>query len=158
MSFKTELRPFKTSDAAELIQFIKEDLIHVNGKNYTQKQIESIVAYYTPEQMIKLSEEADRLFLVAVLNNRPVGTASLVNNEVHMVFVDRNFHGKGIGKNLIERIEKVAKENGISKLKVNSSLNAPGFYQKLGFKVTDSNKKNNDVSETIQVVEMEKPL
>ena len=71
---------------------------------------------------------------VIVDGDRILGTASLENNNVFSVFVNTTYHGKGIGQRLMEHIERVAKNRGIDRLKLPSSLTAVGFYRKLGYK------------------------
>jgi GNAT superfamily N-acetyltransferase len=49
------------------------------------------------------------------------------------MFVDPDYHRQGIGSQLLARIEQVAKDRGIFKLSLMTSIPAEGFYQKFGY-------------------------
>jgi len=53
---------------------------------------------------------------------------------VRTMFVNPKYHKRGIGKKLLENIEKIAKKRKIKKLKVGSTIFAERFYKKCGFK------------------------
>ena len=63
-----------------------------------------------------------------------MGVNGLQRNEVRTFYVNSTYHGKGVGRKLMENVEKIAKKRGIKKLIVKSSLYAVGFYEKMGFK------------------------
>jgi GNAT superfamily N-acetyltransferase len=55
---------------------------------------------------------------------------------VAAVFVDQRFRRKGIGRELLKRAEALALEQGCDAIYLDSSdFQAPGFYEKLGYKV-----------------------
>ena len=101
----------------------------------TNKQIEDI---YATRQMIGMRT------LVAVIDNRIVGTASLfiepkfIHNggkvaHVDDVAVTDCYQVGGIGKALMERIIDIAKLAGCYKIILDCSPSVVPFYKKLGF-------------------------
>jgi ribosomal protein S18 acetylase RimI-like enzyme len=55
---------------------------------------------------------------------------------VAAVFVDQQFRRQGVGRELLKRAEALALEQGCDAIYLDSSdFQAPGFYEKLGFKV-----------------------
>ena len=57
--------------------------------------------------------------------------------EVYGVYIDTEYRGKGIGKLLMEEIERLAKHHNIEKLWLDvvvTQLPAMGLYRKLGFR------------------------
>ncbi|WP_198408105.1 GNAT family N-acetyltransferase [Natronomonas pharaonis] len=48
-------------------------------------------------------------------------------------FVDPDNTGRGIGRALVEKLEGIARREGVERLTVLASLNAVGFYEALGF-------------------------
>jgi GNAT superfamily N-acetyltransferase len=55
---------------------------------------------------------------------------------VSAVFVDQRFRREGIGRDLLKRAEAVALEQGCDTIYLDTfDYQAPGFYEKLGFKV-----------------------
>ncbi len=61
-------------------------------------------------------------------------------NLCHL-FVDPDFHGKGVGKALLQSgISECQKKSDKDYIRVNSSANAEKFYRKYGFTDCDSDK------------------
>jgi ribosomal protein S18 acetylase RimI-like enzyme len=52
--------------------------------------------------------------------------------------VKEEFKGRGVGKNLIEKLEKYSKENNIKRILLSTHIRTPAlsFYKKIGFKIT----------------------
>lgn len=73
---------------------------------------------------------------VASEESKLLGTISLVGDRVSRMFVLPEFQGQKIGSKLIRCVEKFAKKEGKTILRVRSSLTAYGFYQKLGYQKT----------------------
>lgn len=71
-------------------------------------------------------------FMVGVLGIRK-------KNHVSLLFVDEQFHHKGIASSLLKYVFKERRQMGITEMTVNSSPYAVGFYHKLGF--TDLDKE-----------------
>ena len=72
---------------------------------------------------------------VAIMNNRVVGAGSLDCTTGHLdaVFVSPDMTGQGIGRQIITFLETIAKQSGLTKLTLDSTLNAAPFYRKCGF-------------------------
>jgi GNAT superfamily N-acetyltransferase len=90
-----------------------------------------MVRYFSPQTVLELSQK--RQMLVAIDDSKIVGTGSLQNDTVYSLFVDPDQIGKGVGKQLMQELEELAKNNHVTLLKVPSSLTAIGFYTRLGF-------------------------
>jgi len=59
---------------------------------------------------------------------------------IKTIYVDPDFHRRGIGKALIERILNFARISGHDKVFLNAMTSAVGFYQKQGFVKTKNFK------------------
>lgn len=60
--------------------------------------------------------------------------------ELTEIYVDENFQKKGIGKGLIDYVERYCNENNIKKIELltgNQNFNAQGFYENLGYVKTN---------------------
>ncbi|MNO73640.1 putative acetyltransferase [compost metagenome] len=130
------IRAFDTDDALTISRLISNNLIHVNSRDYPPHIISSMVAEFTPEYVTTLSKV--RQMFVALAGGKVVGTASLDEDTIYTVFVDKDHHGSGIGRLLIEHIESIARESGVPRLQLPSSLTAVRFYEKLGYYAVDS--------------------
>lgn len=61
------------------------------------------------------------------------GALSLIDGKIDAVFVDPDHVGNGIGRHVVQFLEKIAKENGSTMLQLEATLNAASFYRRLGF-------------------------
>ena len=76
----------------------------------------------------------DKDRLVGVIATREQGT------HIALFFVDGEYHRKGIGRKLFER---VLQDNKVNYMTVNSSPYAVPVYKKLGFEQTDFEHEKN---------------
>jgi len=81
-------------------------------------------------------------FLVALIDDKVVGTGSLDGNEVTTVFVNPNYQQRGIGRTIIGELERYAKNQGLGEIVLNSSITAFGFYKKLGYALVKKTKRD----------------
>ena len=72
-----------------------------------------------------VAEESGQILGFAVLDLRE----SLIN----ATYVSPQTVRRGIGRCLVEAMERVAKQGGLSQLHLNSTLNAVPFYERLGY-------------------------
>ena len=136
----------------EASDLIRKTLSEENSKFYTKSVIEYMCNEFSPKFLIELSKE--REFFVAIENSKIIGTIAIIDDYISTVFVNPDYHCKGIGTKLMETIENIAKERKIEKLRLQSSINAVDFYEKLGY-----SKREKSQSEEYGVTyEMSKAL
>ncbi|TFG27813.1 MAG: GNAT family N-acetyltransferase [Promethearchaeota archaeon] len=126
------VRKFRDEDALEASNLIRKTLYEVNSKFYPTSVINYMCNEFSPRFLIDLSKE--REFFVAIENSKIIGTITIIYDYIGTVFVNPEQHFKGIGTKLMESIENLAKERKIKKLRLESSINAVNFYEKLGYK------------------------
>ena len=126
------VRKFKDDDALEASDLIRKTLSAVNSKFYPISVIKYMCNEFSPNFLIDLSKE--REFFVAIEKSKIIGTITIINDYIGTVFVNPEYHCKGIGTKLMQTIENIAKERKIEKLRLQSSINAVDFYKKLGYK------------------------
>jgi ribosomal protein S18 acetylase RimI-like enzyme len=127
-----KIRDFQDSDAEQVCEIIRRCDKEISSRDYPPEIIEWRVSKLKPEYIIAKSK--NKKCLVAVLNKKVVGYISLDNDEIKKLHVNPEYHHMGIGKKLLQEIEKFAVKNKISKLVVESSIYAEKFYEKFGFK------------------------
>ena len=130
------IRKFRPEDAKRVSYLISKTLWEANSKDYSQRVIKNVENKYKPSKIIEYSK--NRKIFVAEENGKILGTISLENDTILSAFVNPRYQCRGIGKKLIEHIEKIAKRKGIKKLKVPSITTAVGFYRKMGYKKVKS--------------------
>ncbi|RCX21462.1 GNAT family acetyltransferase [Fontibacillus phaseoli] len=140
------IREFVKDDCHQISTIISDNLIHVNSRDYGDKIINNMLSIFTPEYIMGLSKT--RKMFVAVIEDIVVGTASLDRDTIYMVFVDKDRHKSGIGRELIRHIERMALDSGVATLQLPSSLTAQSFYKKLGYldmDVVESEQYGRDI-------------
>jgi GNAT superfamily N-acetyltransferase len=143
------IRRFRKEDAGMVSRLIRKTLFVSNAKDYPRKIIDYIVKNHSPSELIEGSKKND--VFVAVQGNCILGTATIGDDWIGMVFVTPSDQGRGIGRKLIERIEKAARKWGVKSLVVRSSITAWRFYEKLGYK-----RKKTMMTKSGRVIVMKK--
>ena len=150
------IRKFQDKDAKEVCNLIKRNDLEVASKFYPKEVIDNWLHQgMTPEIILKKSRE--RICFIAEEDKKVIGYISLLENEIKKCFVLPEFQKKGIGRKLIDEIEKTARLHHLNKLIVQSNFYAESFYNKSGFKrIKDIWEKVGDVK--FKLVYMEKEL
>lgn len=113
----------------------------------SDEQIEFMLEKMYSEVALKSQFDAGIQFLVAEINELPVGFAaySLINSEtaifkLHKIYLLPTQQGKGSGKNFMEYIVKLVKAQSGKTLELNVNRKNPAlsFYQKSGFEIYQS--------------------
>jgi N-acetylglutamate synthase-like GNAT family acetyltransferase len=61
------------------------------------------------------------------------GKINLITGMLDAIFVDPSHNGKGAAKTMISFLEALARQSGLQKLILESTLNAAPFYRRCGF-------------------------
>lgn len=99
---------------------------------------------YSPASLWEQMQQKHHRFLIAELNEEPVGFASYSQIDdsnvykLHKLYVRTNIQGKGLGKALLEAVMEEISNIGATTLllNVNRHNKAKNFYEKFGFKIT----------------------
>jgi N-acetylglutamate synthase-like GNAT family acetyltransferase len=132
MRMDIQIRNASATDAPTISNTIINALRESNARDYSPEIIEQVVRSFSAPAVMKMLTE--RQVMVATVDGHIVATASLQANTIRSVFVDPDYQAKGIGRQLMERIESLAANAGLSILSVPSSITAEGFYASLGFR------------------------
>ena len=145
------IRPATLKDA-QAFHEIHTKAVRTTCKDYyTDEQISAWLSGRTPEGYDGIAKGE---MFTALEADRVIGFGHAIPGEVVAIYVDPDFHGKGVGSLLLDHALKIA-SSGHKKVKVISTLNAEGFYKKHGFtKVKEDVVVRNGVE--IGGVEMER--
>jgi len=139
------------ADAPAISQIIICTLRESNAQDYSSEIIDQVELSFSPQAILRLLTQ--RQVFVAVFESLVVATASLDHDVVRSVFVDPAYQRKGIGRQLMTRIQSIAIAGGFNLLRVPSSITAEGFYASLGFK-----KIRDEFHESERTIIMSKTL
>lgn len=105
---------------------------------------------FVEEQGVPLEDEFDEFdtldgqceHILVYFNEQPVGTGRIrvVNDlgKLERICILKPYRKFGLGKIIINALEEIAEEMGVSQVKLHGQTHAEGFYQKLGY-LTSSN-------------------
>lgn len=130
------VRPLRDDEIRLYLQIHERAIRGLAASHYSQDAIEGWVVPATPENVRRLTLNADReIRLLAELNGRPVGIGALVleASELRAVYVSPEGARQGCGSALVHEIEQIARDGDVTRLTLHASLNAERFYSDLGY-------------------------
>jgi putative acetyltransferase len=139
---KPALRPFLAADTPVLAAIFVAAIEELTGDEYNESQQEAWASVADDEEKFG-KRLAGELTLVAMLQNSPVGFASLKGaDHIDMLYVHPGVVGQGVASMLCDALEKLAGGRGVKSLTVDASDNAEPFFLKRGYAA----KQRNTVS------------
>lgn len=143
------IRKFKQSDAKEVSDLIARTLREVNVKDYSIEYIENDVKNLTPEYLIEMSKW--RHSYVEYKNDKIWGFGSIGSywgseeeSSFFTIFVLPEYQGKGIGRKIIETLEKDEYFLRAKRIEIPASITACQFYRKFGYDYKNGIDKVDD--------------
>ncbi|MCH5281457.1 MAG: GNAT family N-acetyltransferase [Lachnospiraceae bacterium] len=119
------------------------------GNDYEPEGIKNFQDFITDQSLRKMFLTGQYILYGAFYRGEIVGVVSLRNKEhISLLFVDEAFHKMGIGRKLINQMQRVARDMGCYRLTVNASPCAVGFYHKVGFVDTNIEQKKDGIRYT----------
>lgn len=134
-SSKISIRLSKFSDLTEMQKMFVDTISTICNDDYSPEQIKVWISSIenTQRWTDKLTSQ---YFLVAELDNKIVGYASLENNDcVDFLYVHKDYQRQGIADRLYSEIEKEAIKRKTTVLNSDVSETARRFFEKKGFKI-----------------------
>jgi N-acetylglutamate synthase-like GNAT family acetyltransferase len=149
------IRKFKIEDAEKASIIIEDCFKKLDIQGHTDNGIKIQIEYNYPENLIKKSKEIK--YYVAIDGNKLIGICGYDKYKIYSLFVDINYHKKGIGDKLLTKVLLEAKHDGLKNIITWSTIYAEDFYKSFGF---EKIKKISIPEETkdIILIEMKKDL
>lgn len=147
------IRKAKTDDAKVITELHKKVVREVNSEFYSPEAIKEWLDAISEENTRKQLQNSD--WIVAEIDGKIIGFGqySVDDEEIYQINVNLNFLKQKIGKSLYDYMEDKFRTAGKKKISLNSTLNAVGFYQRLGFV-----EKGEIHIGLVKMVQMEKSL
>ena len=144
-----QIRSFRLEDAEETAQVIAKTLRVSNSKDYTEEYIEFNINSHSADELIKASNE--RHMYVVCEGDRIIGTGgiagywgSLTESILLTIFVLPEYQKKGVGRKIIETLEKDEYFLRAKRIEIPASLTAVDFYRKMGYDYKNGNTEPED--------------
>ncbi len=135
---------------------IWKTFLKYEGQDYSPEGIRNFFEFITDDGLYRAFLDGRYQMMVAVDDGRVIGAGSLRNsNHLSLLFVDEDYHRRGVGRTLMERLcDYLKREAGECFMSVQAAPYAVMFYRKLGFRIV---KPEQEIS-GIRVTAMEKRL
>jgi GNAT superfamily N-acetyltransferase len=135
------IRKYRAEDAQALTEIFYNAVEANSGDGYSPQQIRAWAPLPIDYASWKRRLDQHRPW-VALLHSSPIGFISLrPDGGVGLAYVHRAFQRRGVASKLYEALENEARLEGFDKLHVEASHAAKPLFERLGYKVTQCNKK-----------------
>jgi GNAT superfamily N-acetyltransferase len=128
------IREAKQKDRGSIWNVHIRAIQEVCKSHYSQKEIEDWSEVLKPTRYKEPIKRGS--FFVAVDDNVIVGFGNLNQDsgEIEAVYVAPEYVRRGVGRKILQALESVARDVGLTILRLSSSLNAVQFYEIAGYK------------------------
>lgn len=135
-----QLRRGRPDDALGILEAQRSAIRQTAASAYSP----SIIDQWAPVVIVPERVEAFQRWIVRgeeliVVATEPagqiIGFGSIVasNSELRAVYVAAAYGGQGVGRALLARLEELARDAGLTELRMDASINAVPFYEANGF-------------------------
>ena len=143
------IRKFILSDINGISRLIQNTLLVSNIKDYEVEVIRNLTKIFTPEAIRALSLK--REIFVYEKEGEICGTISLEKDTVYSFFVAPDRQKRGVGKALLEFVERRAIMEGMRRLCISASVTAVKFYERMGYR-RSSEEHDDRFGKTIRMI------
>ena len=151
------IRRFEEKDAGAVSGMIAETLRKTNRKDYSEEYLEDIIRHLQPDDI--LVRAGWQHFYVAEEDACVIGCGAIGpywgkmdESSLFTVFVHPDHQGRGIGRRIMETLERDAYFLRAKRVEIPASVTAAPFYLKMGYTF----KNGVTVPDEEQLLRMEK--
>jgi putative acetyltransferase len=102
----------------------------------------------------------EEIRLIAECDGEPAGIGALIlaGSELRACYVAPWAAQRGVGRAIVAEIERIARQHGLARLRLQASVNAEPFYAALGYDVVERGTLEIAAGIHMAAITMEKPL
>lgn len=145
-----EIRKYQSADCQEVFDLFYDTVHTINAIDHTKEQLDSWV---NRNMDLKEFDAAlkNSCCYVATVNDVIIGFGDIdVEGHIQHLFAHKDHQGKGVASAILRKLEETAD----SKIFVNASSTAYGFYERMGYiRVGDKTFSVDDVTFTVHTME-----
>lgn len=121
---------------------------------------------FVEEQGVPLEDEFDEFdtlsgqckHVLVYYNQKPVGTGRIKTldglGKLERICILKPYRKFGLGKVIINALEEIAKEMGLSQVKLHGQTQAEGFYKKLGYRTSSATFMEDGIPHILMLKEL----
>ncbi len=143
------IRRFKETDAKETSDLIRTTISISNKKDYPEDLIDQLIAIETPEHVLERASWTH--FYVVEDGDRIIGCGAIGpfwgkedESGLFTIFVLPEYQGKGVGRLIIETLEKDEFFLRAKRIEIPASITGVPFYLKMGYHYKDNKYEPDD--------------
>ncbi len=147
-------RFMKSGEETEVCALVSRSFNEFVAPGYSQEGVDEFLKYAQPDSLLRRSQTG-HFVVVAQVQDTIVGMVEVRGNKhISMLFVDKNFQQRGIGKELVKKSLEIAQSNNpeLAQMSINSSPYAVPIYEKLGFRKKEPEQMKNGIRFTPMVL------
>lgn len=142
------------------------DLKRITLENDLKKAFYIRKEVFVKEQGVPLTDEFDEFdtlnehseHILVYYNEQPVGTGRVrwVDGfaKLERICILEHYRKFGLGKAIIGALEEIAKEKGVSHVKLHGQTQAEGFYKRLGYQTSSSIFMEDGIPHILMIKEL----
>lgn len=124
------LKENEIEEFSHLVDFVFDEYV---GKDYSEEGKKTFKAYTSSESILERMKGRST-FYIAKDEEWIIGALEIRDkNHISLFFVDKEYQGKGIGRELFQRYISDIQPLGITEVSVNASIYGEKIYAALGF-------------------------
>ncbi|MCI8956007.1 MAG: GNAT family N-acetyltransferase [Eubacterium sp.] len=147
--FDVNIRKFEKKDAEPISRLIVRNFLEVNSKDYGIEAMKELAQSHDADWVRRIAGYAH--MYVFERENQVIGVGSIssfwgseTESILLTVFVLPEFHGKGIGRLIINTLEADELFTRANRIEIPASITAVEFYRKLGYDFKNGVKELDD--------------
>jgi ribosomal protein S18 acetylase RimI-like enzyme len=150
------IRRFRRSDLPAVKELIYKTIDTCYSADYSEEAIQYFKQYHCDENILKGAKKGWAIVLEE--NNRIIGTGTIIDDHIMRVFVNPKFQKRGLGKLIMNKLEKKAISSGANKVKLDASLPSKKFYDTLGYRTCEKTYVKLENGKKLRYYKMDKAL
>ena len=134
------VRPLHAGEERIYLEIVNSAIRGLATGHYSPDAIQGWLVPVSDDRIRELVLNEDQeIRLVAELDGQPAGVGALVlhRSELRACYVDPSAARRGVGSALVQEIERLARENELTRLQLAASINAEPFYAAHGYSVQE---------------------
>jgi len=149
-------KDFTPDKIDELVLFLKKSIIECYTSFYPPEAINFFTEYHNKEKMLKRAEKGK---LILIFNqDKIIGTGFIIKDYIGGMYVDTEYQNNGIGTDILDNLEMVARKPGIRTVKLDAMKVSLGFYERAGYKTIRKYHEKIENNVAIDYFEMSRTL
>jgi GNAT superfamily N-acetyltransferase len=150
------LRQFRPTDLFAVKSLVHRTIATCYPGHYCLEAVRFFTSYHNEQAIVQDAHEGYTLVLEKA--GRILGTGTLAGDEIRRVFVEPGLQKHGLGRLIMQRLEDRAESLGMTTIKLDASLPAKPFYDRLGYATIEEASRQVENNRYLEFFRMQKAL